>query len=126
VEDFETIRRELKLFSPAVFAKPQITAANKIDALDEPARLKALEVHLKRKKLPLLKISGATGEGVDRLLEAVWKAIARVPETTASAREAGASAAAKTSADRSDPANPHTPSDGVDLLTPARTRHRRP
>ena len=40
-----------------------------MDALDDPDRLKRLEAHLKRKKLPLLKISGATGDGVPALLE---------------------------------------------------------
>jgi GTP-binding protein len=65
LEDFEIIRSELKSYSADVFAKPQITVANKMDALDDPDRLKRLEAHLKKKRLPLLKASGATGEGVD-------------------------------------------------------------
>ena len=36
VEDFDTIIEELRLFDPKVAAKPQIVAANKIDALDDP------------------------------------------------------------------------------------------
>ena len=36
VEDFDTIVEELRLFDPKVAAKPQIVAANKIDALDDP------------------------------------------------------------------------------------------
>src|SRR5512145_1617039 len=35
-EDFETILDELQRFSPAVAAKPQIVAANKMDAVDDP------------------------------------------------------------------------------------------
>jgi GTP-binding protein len=114
VEDFEIIRRELKSYSPEVFAKPQITAANKMDALDEPDRLKRLEAHLKKKKLPLLKISGATGDGLDKLLEAMWKAIAAPPK------------APRTRVPRDEPsASPDQPAgDSVDLLTPARTRRR--
>ena len=42
VEDFDIIRNELRLFNPEVAAKPQIVVANKIDALDEPARLSRL------------------------------------------------------------------------------------
>jgi GTP-binding protein len=78
VEDFETIVKELRLFSAAVGAKPQIVAANKIDALDDPSRLERLERHVKILKLPFHRISGATGEGVNGLLEAAWRQIAAV------------------------------------------------
>ena len=44
VEDFDTIREELRRFDPAVAAKPQIVVATKIDALDDPARLDRLRV----------------------------------------------------------------------------------
>jgi GTP-binding protein len=80
VEDFETINAELRLFDHAVAAKPQIVAANKIDALDDPARVEALERHVRKKKLPVFRISGVTGEGVDALLEAAWREIAAVRE----------------------------------------------
>ena len=76
VEDFDTIVDELQRFSPDVAAKPQIVVANKMDAVDDPDRVKALERHVKKRKMPFLKISGATGEGVDKLLEAAWKEIA--------------------------------------------------
>src|SRR5262249_43778827 len=42
VEDLETVRRELELFQPALAAKPQLVAANKMDAADDPARVDAL------------------------------------------------------------------------------------
>jgi GTPase len=115
VDDFEIIRKELQSYSPDVFAKPQITVANKMDALDDPDRLKRLKAHLKKKKLPLLEISGATGDGVDKLLEAMWKAI------RAGAAPGRSSASAEATADKSDgPADDQ----GVDLLTPARSRRR--
>jgi GTPase len=78
VDDFETITEELRLFDPRVAAKPQIVAANKIDALDDPDRLARLERHVKERGLPLYRISGASGEGVDALLEAAWREIAAV------------------------------------------------
>ena len=77
VEDFTTILDELERFSPDVAAKPQIVAANKMDAVDDPARVKALERHVKKRRLLFLKISGATGEGLDKLLEAAWKEIVK-------------------------------------------------
>jgi GTP-binding protein len=83
VQDFETINDELRLFDEKVAAKPQLVVANKIDALDEPERLAALEAHVKRRKLPFFRISGVTGEGVDKLLEAAWREIAAVREPVA-------------------------------------------
>ena len=76
VEDFDTIVEELQRFSPAVAAKPQIVIATKMDAVDDPARVKVLERHVKKQKLPFLKVSAATGEGIDALLETAWERIA--------------------------------------------------
>jgi len=82
VEDFEIIRKELRLWAgsgedlaEALADKPQIACANKIDALDDPARLDALKKHLKKKKIPLYAISAVTGEGLGPLLEAMWTAV---------------------------------------------------
>ena len=78
---------ELRLFDPKVAAKPQIVAANKIDALDDPlARSTRLEKHVKKLGLPFHRISGVTGEGVDELLEAAWRQIAAVREAASDDR----------------------------------------
>ncbi len=89
VEDFEVVRRELEGYAsapreavmavedrPAFFAKPQLAAANKIDALDDPDRLERLRKHLQPRGIPLFPISAVTGEGVALLLEAIWREIA--------------------------------------------------
>src|SRR5688572_11590912 len=78
IEDFETIVEELRLFSPKLAAKPQLVAANNIDAAPDRAPLKALERHVKKRKLPFFRISGVSGEGVDQLIEAAWREIAAV------------------------------------------------
>ncbi|HEY6363130.1 MAG TPA: GTPase ObgE [Vicinamibacterales bacterium] len=103
VDDVETINEELRLFDPRVAAKPQIIAANKIDALDDPDRARRLERHARTRGVPLYRISGATGEGVDALMEAVWREIAAV---------------------RAAPLPPAVPEDGetADLISPARLR----
>ena len=83
VEDFDIITRELALFPGRDAAgerladKPVLVAANKIDALDEPDRLARLEQHLQSAGVPLYPVSAATGQGLDVLLEAIWREVAR-------------------------------------------------
>jgi GTP-binding protein len=82
VSDFKIISKELEMFegggdelAAALSTKRRIAVANKIDALDEPERLKKLQRHMKRLKIPLLAISAATGEGLPELLDAMWKEV---------------------------------------------------
>jgi GTP-binding protein len=83
VEDFEIITRELALFpgrdasGERLSDKPVIVAATKMDALDDPERLSRLEKHLQSAGVPLYPVSAATGQGLDALLEAVWREVAR-------------------------------------------------
>ena len=92
VQDFDVITRELALFPGRDAAgerladKPVLVAANKLDALDDPDRLTRLKAHLKSAGIPLYPVSAATGEGLDKLLEAIWREVAL-------ARERGSSAA---------------------------------
>jgi GTP-binding protein len=83
VDDFNTIRRELELYNPELLDKPHLVAANKIDALDDPSRVKALEKRARQLKLKCFRISGVTGEGVKELIEAAWPIIARARERSA-------------------------------------------
>jgi GTP-binding protein len=90
VDDFEVIQRELALYHPwsgpegesddrsriSLAERPQIVAANKIDALDDPERLARLKAHVEARGLACHAISGATGEGVGPLLEAAWRYVA--------------------------------------------------
>jgi GTP-binding protein len=104
VEDFDTIQQELELFDPRLAAKPQIVAANKIDALDDPDTLKRLTRHVRARKLPVIPISGVRGDGLPELLEAAWREIARAH-------------ASVQDVERERPV-----SEGIDLITPSRTR----
>lgn len=83
VEDFNVISRELELFAGAgdetavsLASKPRIIAANKIDALDDPARLKRLTKHAKKLRVPIFAISAVTGAGMKELIEAMWREVA--------------------------------------------------
>jgi GTP-binding protein len=97
-DDLAVIRRELGLFQAAMLERPQIVAANKIDSLDEPARLERLRETAAALALPVMNISAATGEGVHALLEAVWPKLVEgggpldagpVPDEGLRAEEAG-------------------------------------
>jgi hypothetical protein len=81
-------------------------AGNKIDALDSPSGLERLEEHVRAVGLPFHRISGVTGEGVDTLLEAVWREV-----------HGGRARDAAEDAD-----GDGRPDEGPDLITPARVR----
>jgi len=80
VHDFDTIVDELRLFDPKVAVKPMIVAASKMDAVDDPSRVDALERHVRERELPFFRISAVAGTGLDVLLEAMWRQIAAVRE----------------------------------------------
>ncbi len=82
VEDFDVISQELALFAGrgdetavALSDKPRMAVANKIDAMPDPKTLEKLKKHLKKKRVPLFAISAATGEGLQPVLEAMWKEV---------------------------------------------------
>jgi GTP-binding protein len=82
LHDYDAIRRELALYptnpddgvSP-LDQRPQVVAANKIDALDEPSRLDRLSAMLREQEVPVYPISAVTGEGLQPLLEALWQTV---------------------------------------------------
>ena len=85
VSDFDTICTELARFRGAdglpaggpagLSGKPQLAAANKMDALDEPERLENLRRHLAARSVPLYTVSAVTGNGLPALLDAMWAAV---------------------------------------------------
>jgi GTP-binding protein len=75
VADFEAVRRELLLFDAALGRKEQVVAANKIDVPEARERAETFKKKLARKKIRVHLISGATGEGISGLLDAVVRAL---------------------------------------------------
>jgi GTP-binding protein len=76
VADLDTVRQELELFAPTLAEKPQIVTANKIDAVDDEERVTALAERSAALGLPFFRISAATGEGIQVLMETMWKRVA--------------------------------------------------
>jgi GTPase len=87
VDDLDTVRQELELFQPAFAARPQLVAANKIDALDDESRVTGLARRASELGLPFFRISGVTGAGVPEILEAVWRELAAARESDETALE---------------------------------------
>lgn len=91
VSDYDVITRELELFPARDAAgerlseKPILAVANKIDALDDPDRVARLRAHVETLGVPFYTVSAATGEGIDALLEAIWREVARSRERADSA-----------------------------------------
>ena len=72
IEDLESINKELRLYNPVLTKRPQILAANKMDLPTAPENLERFKKKVKKTIFP---ISCATGEGIKKLLEAVYKKI---------------------------------------------------
>jgi len=81
VQDFEIIMQELASFSEDLAAKPMIVVATKLDAAQDPARVKAIEKLAKKRKLPFFKIASVTGEGIDKLKHAMAERVLVPVET---------------------------------------------
>jgi GTP-binding protein len=87
-KDTKTILAELAAYSPMLAAKPRVTALNKVDALDartRAARRRSLE---KATGGPVLECSGVSGEGIDEVLRALWREVAKARRAEAPAVEA--------------------------------------
>ncbi|MDE7228962.1 MAG: GTPase ObgE [Oscillospiraceae bacterium] len=77
-EDFDKINAELANFSEELAERPQIVAANKCDLASEE-QIAAFEKFITDKGLRLFKISAATTEGTDALIDAVTAELDKLP-----------------------------------------------
>lgn len=71
VEDIRKINEELRAYNPEIAARPQIIAANKIDAIYKEAGtdpVQRLRQEFEPEGYPVFPISGVTGEGLNALL----------------------------------------------------------
>jgi GTP-binding protein len=82
-DDLDVLRRELTLFDADLAAKPQLVAANKIDAATDESLVTSLELRARELDLPFFRISAVAGTGLQPLLEAAWAIVgeARAAQT---------------------------------------------
>jgi GTP-binding protein len=71
LHDFETLNRELALFSPELATKPQIVVINKLDLPDVQALLSEVTPYFAERDIAVFAISAATGEGIPELLDEI-------------------------------------------------------
>jgi len=75
VKNWRIVRKELINYGAGLEDKPEVIGLNKVDALP-PAEVKALATKLKRaSKAPVLLLSGASGAGIEAVLDSLADAI---------------------------------------------------
>jgi GTP-binding protein len=70
-DNYRTIRKELEAFSPTLANKREVIAANKMDLAIDTQAIDDLRAELPGKEI--FAISGVSREGVENLLDALWK-----------------------------------------------------
>ena len=80
VDDFNQINSELEKYSDKLMAKKQIVVATKMDIMQDDTNLKELEKLAKEKGLEFFKISSATKEGIDSLMNHLADVISKLPQ----------------------------------------------
>lgn len=83
IGDFDVINRELALADPALAAKPQIVAANKLDLAEARAAFPRVAAELRARGHDVLGISAATGEGLAPLIARIARELRGLGERTA-------------------------------------------
>ena len=80
VEDFYTINDELRKYSEKLSNRKQIIVANKIDVMQNEQLYKELEELANKQNIEIYKISAATGEGIDELMNRVTQVLKELPK----------------------------------------------
>jgi GTP-binding protein len=80
IAGYEAIRSELGGYQASLLDRTEIVALNKIDLVPDREQLASVEAELRGRCSEVVCTSGATGEGVDQLLQAMRRAL----EATAS------------------------------------------
>lgn len=85
VADIKAIQKELEAYNPALLDKPQVIAANKIDAIygDENEIISNLKKEFEEKEgIKVIPMSGVSGQGLKDLLYEIKNLLAKCPKET--------------------------------------------
>ncbi len=72
---YDVIRGELAAYRPELLERVELVAISKVDLLADRSVLEPLETELRRRGRPVFHVSGATGEGLEPLLQAAVDAL---------------------------------------------------
>ena len=78
IEDYNTLNRELKLFSEELSLLPQIVAANKCD-IAEKENIERFKTYMKERSVEVLEISAATAQGTSELIKRAAQLLSELP-----------------------------------------------
>lgn len=82
LEDLEKIRLELEKYSPQLLEKPQLIAANKMDAAYDDSSLKEICAIYEPLGIKVFPISAVSGQGVEELLREIYNILQTLPKET--------------------------------------------
>ena len=77
-DDYKQLLNELELYDPALLEKPRLVVANKMDEAVAAKNLKQFKNKIK--KVPLLPISAAFDQGIEKFKLAIRKAVEKAVE----------------------------------------------
>ncbi|MGI6094316.1 MAG: GTPase ObgE [Lachnospiraceae bacterium] len=82
IDDIYKINKELTAYNPEIAARPQVIAANKIDAIydGDESPVELLKMEFEPQGIPVFPISAVSGQGVKELLGAVQKILNELPK----------------------------------------------
>lgn len=80
IHDVDVINQELEKYNPELAKRPQIIAANKVDALADMDKLERFKSEMEGRGYPVFALSAATKKGVDELIRYTYERLREVPE----------------------------------------------
>jgi len=86
LKDWQIINNELRAYRAGLEEKPQIVVVNKMDTRPGSERWLPLETECRRRKIPFLRISAVSGEGLKELTDAIWQELQPLRDEGQSAR----------------------------------------
>ena len=84
IADIKAINKELEAYNPELLKKPQVIAANKIDAIfgDENEIIASLKAEFEKDGIKVFPISAVSGKGLKELLYEVKNLLSKCPKET--------------------------------------------
>ncbi len=80
ISDVDVINQELEKYNPELSKRPQIIAANKVDALTDMSRLERFKNEMEGRGYRVFTLSAATRQGVDELIRYAYERLKEIPE----------------------------------------------